>query len=75
VEFGKRPISVLRVVTEEPYFHCPKAILRSRLWDNDAKVARTSLPTLAEMVSDQLGYPRPDAVSEAERSKKMMEEL
>lgn len=75
VEFGKRPISVLRVVTEELYFHCPKAILRARLWDSDAQVARSKLPTLAAMVSDQLGYPRPDAASEAERTKKTMDEL
>jgi PPOX class probable FMN-dependent enzyme len=75
VEFGKRPITVIRVTTEELYFHCPKSIMRARLWDGGAKVARSSLPTLAEMVSDQLGYPRPDATSEMERAKRNLEEL
>jgi hypothetical protein len=56
VGFGKRPTSVIRVKTEELYFHCPKSIMRARLWDSEAKVARSTLATLAEMVSDQLEY-------------------
>jgi uncharacterized protein len=75
VEFGKMPISVIRITTEELYFHCPKSIMRARLWDSEAKIARSSLPTLAEMVSDQLGYPRPDAATESDRAKRTREEL
>jgi predicted pyridoxine 5'-phosphate oxidase superfamily flavin-nucleotide-binding protein len=75
VGFGKRPTSVIRVKTEELYFHCPKSIMRARLWDSEAKVARSTLATLAEMVSDQLEYPRPDAASQRDRVKRTLHEL
>jgi len=65
VEFGKTPVLVLVIDVEEAFFHCPKAIMRARLWEEDAKVDRGVLPTLSEMVMDQLGLGKP-TVSEAE---------
>lgn len=59
VEFGKPPVLVLVIDVEEAFFHCPKAIMRARLWEADAQVDRGVLPTLSEMVMDQLGLGKP----------------
>jgi PPOX class probable FMN-dependent enzyme len=57
-DFGKLPVTLVRVQVEEVFFHCPKAIMRSGLWEAESQVPRDTLPTLTEMVSEQLGYPR-----------------
>jgi hypothetical protein len=54
VEFGKTPNLVLRVEVTEAFLHCPKAIMRARLWEAEAQVPRDRLPTGAEMIYDQL---------------------
>lgn len=64
VEFGKTPRLVLRVAVEEAFFHCPKAIMRGRLWDAEAQVPRDRLPSGAEMVMDQLGLGKPPVSDE-----------
>ena len=63
VEFGKTPRLVLMVAVEEAFLHCPKAIMRARLWEAQAQVERTALPSGAEMIFDQLNMgkvPVPD---------------
>ncbi len=56
---GKLPRSVLIVHIETVYFHCSKAIVRSRLWDEKTKIDRKSLPStgtiLAELSHGKLG--------------------
>lgn len=42
---GKIPTSVLVVTAERVYFQCQKALLRSRLWREDAKILRSALPS------------------------------
>lgn len=54
VEFGKLPRLVLKIAVQEAMFHCPKAIMRARLWDAEAQVERSVLPSGAEMIFDQL---------------------
>jgi PPOX class probable FMN-dependent enzyme len=41
---GKSPRTVIVVAVESVYFHCAKAIHRSKLWDSSQHVARQSLP-------------------------------
>ena len=53
-EFGRLPRLVLQIRVEEAFLHCPKAIMRGRLWDPEARVDRSTLPSGAEMISDQL---------------------
>ena len=36
VEFGKPPRAVLRIDVREAYFHCGKALMRSKLWAGEA---------------------------------------
>ena len=64
IEFGKPARSVLRIDVEEAFLHCPKAIMRGRLWDPEAQIDRSLLPTGSEMFSDQMNLPKP-TVSEA----------
>jgi PPOX class probable FMN-dependent enzyme len=49
------PRTVLVVTVHEAYLHCAKALMRSRLWDPDAQVPRNALPTLGEMLREQIG--------------------
>jgi uncharacterized protein len=67
VEFGKQPRAVLRIAVSEAYFHCGKALMRSRLWSTDAQVKRASFPSISEVIHDQttLGEPEAQAVVEA----------
>lgn len=53
-EFGRLPRLVLMIEVQEAFLHCPKAIMRGRLWDPDARLERSLLPSGAEMISDQL---------------------
>ena len=50
---GKHPRSALRVTVREAYLHCAKALMRSKLWDNDYRVKRAELPSYAQMLKDQ----------------------
>ena len=56
---GKLPRCVLMVHIESIYFHCSKAMVRSKLWDEKAKVDRASLPStgtiIAELSQGRLG--------------------
>ena len=67
VEFGKPPRAVLRIEVSEAYFHCGKALMRSKLWSKDVQVTRASFPSISEVIHDQttLGEPEPQAVVEA----------
>jgi PPOX class probable FMN-dependent enzyme len=48
---GKEPRCVLVVHIESVYFHCSKAILRSKLWDAALHVDRKSLPSAGDILS------------------------
>jgi uncharacterized protein len=65
-EFGKLPRAVLKIEVSEAYFHCGKALMRSKLW-SAAQVERKSFPSIAEVIHDQtsLGEPEPQAAVEA----------
>lgn len=54
------PATVLLVKVNEIYLHCAKAIMRSKLWDEDAKIERSQLPTMGQMISDQTNADTPN---------------
>src|SRR5579871_5694705 len=66
-EFGKLPRAVLRIDVSEAYFHCGKALMRSKLWSKDVQVQRATFPSISEVIHDQtrLGEPEPQATVEA----------
>ena len=47
---GKAPNLVLVVSVDEAFMHCPKCMVRSRLWKLDQWPDRTNVPSLAEAV-------------------------
>lgn len=64
VDFGKVPKTLLKVEVREAYLHCPKALMRADLWGETYRIDRASLPSLSEMISDQLGLAKPTATHE-----------
>lgn len=46
---GKLPRSVLIIDVDAVYFHCSKAVVRSKLWDPARHVERSQLPSAGEM--------------------------
>ena len=66
VEFGKPPRAVLNIAVDEVYFHCGKALMRSKLWSTETRVERAVLPSISQMIHDQtsLGEPEPQTVVE-----------
>lgn len=54
---GKLPVTVTAVAVEAAYLHCAKAFRRSRFWHPDSWAPRSSMPTLGQMLKDQLALP------------------
>ena len=50
-----RPKLVIEVRVQEAYLHCAKAMMRSRLWSEEARVARNVMPTLNQIIHAQMG--------------------
>ena len=51
---GRLPLSVLKVTVDEAFLHCAKALIRARLWEPDARVARSRFPTYGKVLADQI---------------------
>jgi uncharacterized protein len=51
---GKLPASVIVVSVKAAYMHCAKAFMRSELWKPESWPDRATLPTLGEILRDQL---------------------
>lgn len=51
---GKLPITVLVVSVEACYMHCAKAFMRSQLWKPETWPDRSTLPTLGQILTDQI---------------------
>jgi hypothetical protein len=72
---GKLPRCVLLVHVETVFFHCSKAIVRSKLWDEATKIDRKSLPStgtiIAEVSNGRLGGADYDRAA-PERIEKML---
>jgi PPOX class probable FMN-dependent enzyme len=49
---GSLPRSVLVVTVERVYFQCPKALVRSELWNPQKQVPRKSLPSSGTILGD-----------------------
>src|SRR3954447_19209779 len=72
-EFGKLPRAALSIAVREAYFHCGKALMRSKLWSSDVKVERAVLPSIGQIIYDQttLGEPEPQVAVEARYRKQL----
>lgn len=52
---GRLPRSALEIDVEEVYFHCGKALKRSRLWETSDPERASSIPSLGRILADQTG--------------------
>lgn len=50
---GVVPTIGLEVRVREAYFHCGKALIRSKLWNPETQIDRKSFPTLGRIISEQ----------------------
>jgi PPOX class probable FMN-dependent enzyme len=51
----REPKLVIRVSVQAAYLHCGKALMRSALWDASRHVERSVMPSMGEMMKDQIG--------------------
>lgn len=51
---GKTPTSALEVSVREVFFHCGKAMIRSKLWQAESQVPRATFPSLGRVIADQI---------------------
>jgi uncharacterized protein len=49
---GTLPRSVIVVTAESVYFQCPKAIVRSELWNPEKHISRKDLPSTGRILED-----------------------
>ena len=52
---GKTPATAVLMTVREAYYHCAKALIRSKLWDPATRIERKSFPSLGRILADQLG--------------------
>ena len=65
---GKRPLLAIAVEVEEAFIHCPKAFIRSSLWDA-ARIDRPRpIATLARIIVD---HTRIDGLTEADQQRRI----
>ena len=58
---GRVPKTGLLIHIDEVFFHCAKALKRSRLWDPAAQIERTAFPSLGRILADQQGLDAAEA--------------
>jgi PPOX class probable FMN-dependent enzyme len=50
---GRPALSVMRVSVREAFFHCGKALMRSRLWDPTTYLDRSTFPSHGRILAEQ----------------------
>jgi len=50
---GKAPKLAIKVEIDEVFFHCGKALKRSRLWDQATRIDRKTFPSMGQLIHDQ----------------------
>jgi len=68
----RRPKLVIRVQVRSAYLHCAKALMRADLWNPQHHVPRATLPSMAEMMKDQIQAYRGETIV-AETQEQMLE--
>ena len=61
---GKAPKCAIVVQVRQAYFHCAKALLRSKLWTGEYAHPKGTFPSISRMIGDQVG------MSEEEKAKR-----
>ena len=51
---GRAPLSGLKITVKDAFLHCGRALIRSRLWDPEVQIDRSSYPTYGQVLADQI---------------------
>ena len=51
---ARKPTLVIQVAITAVYLHCAKALMRSNLWDVSRHTDRSAMPSMGEMLRDQI---------------------
>jgi predicted pyridoxine 5'-phosphate oxidase superfamily flavin-nucleotide-binding protein len=65
----RRPPLVIALEVREAYLHCAKSLMRAKLWDMGTKLERSVLPSMGQMLKDQIGSPGEPEGNEAMRAR------
>ncbi|MDA0230838.1 MAG: pyridoxamine 5'-phosphate oxidase family protein [Proteobacteria bacterium] len=60
----KVPTMGIMVEVDEAYLHCAKAVRRSKLWQAESQQDRKEMPTLAQMILEQVATPEKQPTKE-----------
>ena len=60
----RTPKLVIKVTVAQAYLHCAKAFMRSKLWDAQSHMARSSMPSMGEMINEQAKMTTPSETQE-----------
>ena len=71
---NNRPKLLIKVGVEAAYMHCPKALMRSKLWSVENHQKLDAMPTLGEIIQDQTKMTSPVETRE-EMLKRYLPEL
>ena len=52
---GKAPLCAVVVTVRQAYFHCAKALIRSKLWTGEYAHPKGTFPSISRMIGDQVG--------------------
>jgi PPOX class probable FMN-dependent enzyme len=53
VELKNKTKLIIKVIVEAAYIHCPKAMMRSKLWSVQSHQSIDAMPTLGEIIREQ----------------------
>ena len=62
----RAPLSGLKITVEEAFLHCGRALIRSRLWDPDAQIDRSTYPTYGQVLDDQIAGANAKEIDDSE---------
>jgi len=65
----RRPPLVIAVEVRAAYLHCAKSLMRSKLWDAGTRLERSALPSMGQMLKDQIGAQGEPESNEAMRAR------
>lgn len=68
----RTPKLAIRVAVRSAYLHCAKALMRAELWNPARHLERSQLPSMGEMMRDQIAHYRGETIV-AETQAQMLE--
>jgi len=68
------PKTCIVIKIKEIYMHCAKAIMRSSLWDSSTFLSTTDLPTISQIINDQINSDE-DLKNHEEEEKRYKQQL